>query len=179
MKKNLQGFTLIEVVVSMALLVLVFGGLIGVMLLSQETKVSSKNNLIASNLAQEGINLVRFIRDQHYNNGDPNVFDTIYDVTGTPYKFTISTDVSGALLLTPVSSDTTVKTSSILKVFNHRYVYSVDPVAVSTPFRRLITTTYYPAAIPPYLAVKSEVFWSSDSKQNTLTFNDDLTDWHP
>jgi prepilin-type N-terminal cleavage/methylation domain-containing protein len=179
MRRIKNGFTLIEVVVSMALLVLVFTGLIGVMILSQETKINSKNNLIASSLAQEGIDLIRFVRDQHYDNDDSDVFANIYDISGAPYSFTIMSDASGAITITPFTSGI-VRDSEALKISNHRYIYtSVDPLAVTTPFRRLITTTYYPAASPPYLAVRSEVNWRSDNKQNTITVNDELTDWRP
>lgn len=179
MKKIKNGFTLIEVVVSIALLVLVFGGLIGVMILSQETKINTKNNLIANNLAQEGIDLVRFIRDQHYDNGDPDVFANIYNSNGTPYSFTIMSESDGDITITPFSGGT-VKNSETLKISNHRYIYtSTDPAAITTPFRRLITTTYYSGATPPYLAITSEVNWQSDNKQNTITINDELTDWRP
>jgi prepilin-type N-terminal cleavage/methylation domain-containing protein len=178
MKKINKGFTLIEVVVSMALLILVFGGLIGVMILSQETKISTKNNLIANNLAQEGIDLVRFIRDQNYNNKEEDVFLGIYTNDGKPYSFTIMTD-SGGLITIDAFSDGSVKNSDALKIFNHRYIYTADLTAINTPFRRLITTTYNAGATPPHLAVKSEVYWQSDNKQNTITIQDELTDWRP
>jgi prepilin-type N-terminal cleavage/methylation domain-containing protein len=181
MKNSRSGFTLIEVVVSMALLVLVLSGLIGVMLVSQETKVSTKNNLIATNLAQEGIDLVRFIRDQHYYNGDTDIFADIYEGSGDPeevYRFTITTDKDGAIK-TNVFSEGAVKDSDTLEIFEHRYLYSDDDAAIQTPFRRLITTTYDSAGSPPSLKVISEVYWQSDSKQNTITANDELTDWRP
>jgi len=179
MEKIKNGFTLIEVVVSIALLVLVFGGLIGVMILGQETKISTKNNLIANNLAQEGIDLVRFIRDQHYDNDDSDVFANIYDNSGTPYSFTIMSESDGDITVTPFSGDT-VKNSEVLKISGHRYMYtSTDPSAVTTPFRRLITTTYNSAGTPPYLTIKSEVNWQTDNKQNTVTIYDELIDWRP
>lgn len=176
MKKIKNGFTLIEVVVSMALLVLVFGGLIGVMILSQETKISTKNNLIANNLAQEGIDLVRFIRDRNYNDR-VGVFTGLYENPEEPFSFTIMSDVTGAIAITEVSGN--VKNSDALKIFNHRYMYTEDLTAINTPFRRLITTTYNAEATPPHLAVKSEVYWQSDNKQNTITIQDELTDWRP
>lgn len=177
MKKIKNGFTLIEVVVSMALLVLVFGGLIGVMILSQETKISTKNNLIANNLAQEGIDLVRFIRDQHYDNNVDDVFTGMYVNPGEPFTFTIMSDVNSAITITTVSGN--VKNTDALKIFDHRYIYIADLTAINTPFRRLITTTYNDLATPPHLAVKSEVYWQSDNKQNTITIYDELTDWRP
>lgn len=185
MKKNKNGFTLVEVVVSMSLLVLVFGGLIGVLILGQEAKINLKNNLIAGNLAQEGVDLVRFIRDQNYDNDgdnlheDSEVFATIYDDSGTAYSFTIMSNSTGEITVTPYSGGS-VKNSEPLMISSHRYMYTtVDPLAIATPFRRVITTKYYSEAIPPYLAVKSEVYWQSDNKQNTVTMYDELTNWRP
>lgn len=185
MKKNKNGFTLVEVVVSMSLLVLVFGGLIGVLILGQEAKINLKNNLIAGNLAQEGIDLVRFIRDQNYDNDDNNlhddseVFATISGDGDTPYSFTIMTDSDGAITVTPFSGGS-VKNSEDLKISSHRYMYTTtDLAAIPTPFRRVITTTYNAGATPPHLAVKSEVYWQSDNKQNTVTVYDELTNWRP
>ena len=117
MKKIKKGFTLIEVVVSMALLVLVFGGLIGVLILGQEAKINLKNNLIAGNLAQEGIDLVRFIRDQNYDNDakqDSEVFATISGDGDTPYSFTIMSKSDGEITVTPYSGGS-VKILRILK----------------------------------------------------------------
>lgn len=182
MKKIKKGFTLIEVVVSMALLVLVFGGLIGVLILGQEAKINLKNNLIAGNLAQEGIDLVRFIRDQNYDNDakqDSEVFATISGDGDTPYSFTIMSKSDGEITVTPYSGGS-VKNSEDLKISNHRYMYTTtDLVAIPTPFRRVITTTYNAGATPPHLAVKSEVYWQSDNKQNTVTVYDELTNWRP
>lgn len=67
MTKN--GFTLIEVIVSIGIISLV---LVGVMLsisLSLSSAARVKNNLIAANLAQEGLEIVRNIRDKDWHSG--------------------------------------------------------------------------------------------------------------
>lgn len=174
MKKNQLGFTLIEVTVAIALLVIAFGGLISVLLISQDAKINIKYDVIAENLAKEGLELTRFKRDQNYNNS-LSAFTDIYDVSGNPYRFTIDS----SLAIIPVSSTTTVKTSTPLKLFNFQYGYSSDPNATTTVFRRLVTTTYYPSATPQYIKVQVEVSWQSDNKQKIITIEDELTDWRP
>lgn len=177
MKFARGGFTLIEVTVAMALLVIAFGGLITVLILSQEAKTNIKYDMIGQYLAKEGIELVHFKRDKNYDDY-PTVLDAfanIYDPAGTPYGFTIDP----SLTVTAAAPGTTAKTVTPLKIFNSEYGYSTNPAAVTTNFRRLITTTYYPAATPPYLKVRVEVSWQGDTKQKIITLEDELTDWRP
>lgn len=180
MIKNSRGFTLIEVTIAMALLVMAFGGLMGLLTLTQEAKVSGKNNATATYLAQEGLDLVRMIRDENYNEGPNNptpsdVFNQIFDISGTPYSFTV--DYRGQTSLAVPAAGTTVKSSTPLYVLNNFYTYSIVASSRQTIFRRLITTTYFLAASPPYLKVTSEVFWQFDNKRNTVTLQDELTAW--
>lgn len=177
MKSLRSGFTLIEVTIAMALIVLAFGGLMSVFLLSEDVKVAVKYDLIAQNLAKEGLELVRFKRDKNYNDAYPapvDGFTGIYDNTGTPYLFTIDS----SLTVTAMPPGTTVQTSPFLKIFQSAYGYSSDPAAVTTVFKRLITTTYDSGGTPPSLKVQVQVLWQADSKQKVLTVEEELTDWH-
>lgn len=181
MKATPNGFTLLEVVVAMALLVMAFGGLIGLLILTQESKVSGKNNMVATYLAQEGLDIVRSVRDQNYAEGPvsnpqpADIFSEIFDNSGTPYSFTI--DYTGDTSIVVLPTGTPVKSSPSLTLFNNFFMYSSDPIATPTIFHRLITTTYYPSAVPPYLEVVSQVYWQFDNRQNTVTLKDELTAW--
>ncbi len=169
-KTALSGFTLIEVTVATALLMMTFGGLMTLMIVGRESSVSVKNNLIASNLAREGVVLVRAKRDKNYVVSDP-AFTAISDLDGT-YMFTIDYQNT----ITEVTSGG-VKDTAVLNLLNNYYSYSEDPGATPTVFKRLITTTYHDET-PPYLTVESSVFWKQDNKQHTETVVDELTDWH-
>ncbi len=67
--KRQEGFTLIEIIVCMSLITF---GMMGVLsLVQQNVKAGdiNKNRLIASQLAQEGLELVRNLRDQNWIDG--------------------------------------------------------------------------------------------------------------
>ncbi|OHB24271.1 MAG: hypothetical protein A3F96_00155 [Parcubacteria group bacterium RIFCSPLOWO2_12_FULL_40_10] len=65
-----KGFTLIEVIVSVSLLSLVAVGSMFAITLSLKSAARIKNNLIAANLAQEGMEVVRNIRDKDWHLGN-------------------------------------------------------------------------------------------------------------
>ncbi len=167
-----QGFTLIEVAVAVAILVMTFGGVMALIISGKESKVSGRNNMIASYLAKEGISLVNFARNQNYHNSQP-AFASLYD-ENNPYYFLI--DYEGMSSITEAASSD-VKKAEPLNLYNSYYGYSAEPTAVPTSFRRLITTIYHGDATPPYLDVKVEVYWQEDTKRNTVTLSEELTDW--
>ncbi len=67
----MRGFTLIEVVVSISIVSLVVVGVMFVFSLNLTSASRSINNLIAANLAQEGLEIVRNIRDKDWHLGNP------------------------------------------------------------------------------------------------------------
>lgn len=69
MKRN-NGFTLVEIVVALGILSFVSVGVIYSISLSLTSAARIKNNLIASNLAQEGLEISRNIRDRDWHLGN-------------------------------------------------------------------------------------------------------------
>lgn len=70
-KKTNAGFTLVEILVTVFLFSLAFTATTFILLTNQKNAVAIKNNLIASGLAQEGIEIVRNIRDNDWFLGNP------------------------------------------------------------------------------------------------------------
>lgn len=66
----MKGFTLIEVIVAIAIISLVSVGAMFAISLSLNSAVRINNNLIAANLAQEGLEVVRGIRDRDWHLGN-------------------------------------------------------------------------------------------------------------
>jgi len=68
--KNSQGgFTIIESLVALAILSLALTPMLVVVTMSSRIATSVKNNLVAALLAQEGIEVIRAIRDTNWLNG--------------------------------------------------------------------------------------------------------------
>ena len=65
-----KGFTLIEVIVSIGILSLVSVGAMFAISLSLASAARIQNNLIAANLAQEGLEIIRGIRDRDWHLGN-------------------------------------------------------------------------------------------------------------
>lgn len=172
-QKKQKGFTLLEVVVSLALIVTVFGGVTSLAILTRESEQASKNNLVASYLAKEGQELVRYYRDQNYLRGATAFFEISDGADNTDYTFFI--DYSGTVTHT---TTTDVKEAELLKINTDNF-YNNAGSGTDTIFRRLVTTTYHIATetTAAYIDVKVEVHWKSDTKQNTYTLNGTLSDW--
>lgn len=81
-KKNLKGFTILEMIVAIFLITV---GIIGIFALITKTvsnSTVSRDEMTAAYLAQEGIEIVRNIRDSNYINGQG--WDETLDVTDDP-----------------------------------------------------------------------------------------------
>ena len=151
-KKNKNGFSLIDVVMAVSVITV---GLIGVMsLIVQNVQASrvNKDFLVASMLAQEGIELVRNIRDTNWLKMGTDWDDGFYDGTGNPYTFIIDKD--GLLDDTVNLIDNAVL---LLDDANNFYAHSGDR---NTNFKRLITIEQ-PTVNPDYLIIKALVQWES------------------
>lgn len=64
--KKAQGFTLIEVITILFIVSLALVGILSLVVQSLNSQSYNKNNLIAYQLAQEGIELIRHVRDSNW-----------------------------------------------------------------------------------------------------------------
>lgn len=107
-----KGYTLIETVVALSILTFALVGPVSLILTSLNKVYFSKNKLIAANLAQEGIELIRTIRENNVIcevRGTPGGrWDSDYDGTGN-LKGTNRTADATAFETVPCVSGVTVK----------------------------------------------------------------------
>ncbi len=166
-----RGFSLLEVVVALGLLIMVFGGVTGLAILSTEAVKSSKNNLIASYLAKEAQEIVRYKRDLNYLLVVSPFTDIATEVDTEVLYFKINYDGS-----VTTTTDSEVENAAVLEIASNFYAQSAG---TDTIFRRLVTTTYHAAAgpLPAYIDVMVEVYWNDDTRRNTYTLQGELTDW--
>ncbi len=170
MNNRHEGFTLLEVVVALSVLIVVFGGVVSLIVMMSESEKHAKNGQIAALLASEALELVRYKRDLNYIL-DASPFSDIADETDAEvYSFTINYDGSVA-----PSSTSDVSQADIL--YSGTF-YTQTVVSSPTFFRRLVTTTYHAAAgpLPARIDIAVEVYWKDDTKQDTYTLTSELLD---
>lgn len=159
------AFTLIEVMVAIGMVTI---GMIGVAsLMTQNITVQSvnRNNLIASMLAQEGLELVRELRDSNWLKASQPGFS--YGIVGDgtyriDYKNGAVDDV-----------DLITDSAAILKLNTDGFYEHVN--GTDTAFRRLIEVSSTNPSV--YLQVKAAVRWSKNGKDYDYKAETLLYDW--
>ncbi len=134
-----KGFTLIEALVALVILTIALGP---ALILSSNLSATAsivRNNLIAANLAQEGVEVVRALRDTNWFNGV--VFDN---------------GLANGIYRVEWDSDSLISLGSnpFLKVNNGLYNYATG---TDTVFKRTITLTKVNVA---ELKVVSDITWT-------------------
>lgn len=137
--KRAAGFTLIEALVALVILTVALGPALILSSNILSTASVVKNNLVAANLAQEGIEIIRALRDTNWFNG--NSFDS--GLANGVYRLEWNSDSLLSLGSNPP-----------LKLDNGLYNYSTG---TDTIFKRTITLTKINAS---ELKVVSDVTWT-------------------
>ena len=175
LKISNRGFGLIEVTVSIYIITM---GLLGLMsLVWQNSKIQNinKNNIIASQLAQEGIELVRNVRDENWRNENfdwkKDIFtgaspfrDYIIDYRG---RASIDKNVNG---ITDNRARLNVHNSGEYEGF---YTHSTDDIT-ETLFSRIIEVDKNNDTV---LTVKCTVFWEERSREHEYIVETKLYNW--
>jgi len=187
MKKTGQrGFTFIEVVVALGIIAVAFSA---IMTLARGTITAigvARRELIAANLAQEGIEVVRNIRDTNW------IVGRRADGLGTGGDCALTASTWRAGLCDSAFSDpyrvvgstsTTLDTgpASDLLVLRPSQLYEYNPVGTSTPFRREVFIETIDA---DEMRVRVRMRWCtgpvpSCSNERTLEVEDVLRNWFP
>lgn len=153
--------TLVEALVSVLIFSLGIVPSFLVILMANNLASSIKNNLVAANLAQEGIEIVRAIRDTNWfldNSFDLGLSDGAYRVEWN----------STSLL--PESGNTALRVDT-----GGLYNYSTG---TETLFRRKVTITNVdPVNCDCQLRVVSEVTWLEKGRTETVSAELHLFDW--
>ena len=170
MFKVKRGLTLVEALV--ALVVLSFGLIPALAILSSSTRLASliKNNLIAANLAQEGVEVVRSMRDANW-------FANLSFNNGLVGNWRVEWNTS--LLSVPSRPPLAVGTNPPLNFDSSTglYSYSICGTCISTNFRRTISVTLTAAPCACELIVVSTVTWLEFNKIRTVNVESHLFNW--
>lgn len=160
--KSGGGFTILEIIIAIAVITLAVGSLVALTSFSVSTVPVSKQKLVATYLAQEGIEIVRNIRDKNFLQ-DQN------------WRIGIS---SGAWEIDyGTASLSQAYASNFLRVnSNGYYNYAAG---ILTQFQRKITISDNPDgdATSEDISVKSEIIWQDKGKAYSVALESWLYNW--
>jgi len=161
--KNEKGFSLAEVVIVLGILTFGLIGISSLLLQNMQVEGVTKNYLVASMLAQEGVELVRNVRDENWL-----LFtdDWLEDIPAG----TFAIDYNGR--------DSIDYGASYINDRPQLYMdgagfYSHTASARGTAFKRVITLDDY----GDYFLLTVDVFWTSRFGERHYTINTTLFNW--
>jgi len=166
---NNQGFSFLEVITVLGIIVFGMFGITTLVMQNIQVQSINKNNLIASQLAQEGIELVRKVRDTNWIEPGALWYEDIYDDTDADndYAIYIKTDGVVAINNTPDSlSDPGAK------IYYKDNFYGHDDSGSPTMFSRLINVSS-----GTKISVKSTVRWTKNGVNHDYVAETELYDW--
>lgn len=158
------GFTIPEVLIAIFIILVAMGGAFALIQRTVASSATVSNQLVASYLAQEGIEIVRNIRDTN--------FLGIHKVGGGSWTDGGLGGCSGGCEAQYDSSGLILSTGNFLNIQgNGLYGYGVG---TRTPFKRTITI----ASIgPEQIEVSVEVFWDERGQTRRVKAATELYNW--
>jgi len=156
-----SGFTLVEAMVAIFVVTVGTIGALGLITQSISFGRTSSNQAIAVYLAQEGVELIRNIRDTNFLTAPAVPWDkdltACSDGCEIDYNDTVPTSFADKKLL-----------------INSGGFYNYDTGSEETLFKRKITITKPPAGL---MEVRVEVFWEEKGVSNSVEVETELYDW--
>lgn len=158
--KEEAGFTLVEAIVSLVVLTVALGPVLSLSTAANNIAITIRDNMTAANLAQEGVEVVRSIRDDNWLNG--RAFDS--GLGNGTYRVEWSSES-----LIAVGSNPPLKFNEL----NGQYNYTTG---TDTKFRRKIIITKVNSV---ELKVQSQVDWPvRGGNTKTIIVESHLFDWN-
>ncbi len=179
-----RGFTLVELIIAITVLVIGVVAVFGLSFFAIQLNRSNVERLQALELAREGMEMVRNIRDSNWKNNYPFAGGApLWGEDLGPQKYVkISPRLGDEVPFAVVTVDpqqrseyrlNTVDVSGV-PVFTHEQ-------GTPSPFYRLLQIEPYPlegeAADGGAIKVTSQVSWLNGDKEHTVSVSEILTDW--
>ena len=165
-----KGFTLVETLVAISIFTVSILGLMSVLASSISNTHYAKQKMVASYLAQEGIEYIKNMRDTSilYGSGNPwNQFKS---------DFSPCNDQDHACGFTkPLPFNVSICSSlNDCKLYVNDGGYDTNPVGANSGFVRKIWMTTIGAN---EIKIFSNVSWTQGSGSHNITFSDNLFNW--
>ncbi|MDD5290335.1 MAG: prepilin-type N-terminal cleavage/methylation domain-containing protein [Patescibacteria group bacterium] len=177
---NQKGITLMETMFALAILVV---GILAVLTMTTSSVVlsqASEQNIVAVNLAREGLELVRGIRDfSHYNMDQAALVlpDGVLDFFSVPEGcYVVGVAGEQFVLKEVVGGCDSIADCTDCRLFRdpETGVYTYEDINTTpTIFRRAVLLT--PDGVN--MRVLSKAFWSEHGRNHEYTLEDYLTEW--
>ena len=168
--KSEKGFSLAELIIVLGILTMGLLGIVSLILQNMQVENLTKNYLIASVLAQEGVEVVRNIRDENWITNPP--VDWLLDIDpGTFAVDSFAVDYRGR---SSVNTAPNINGDTGTQLFlNSSNLYSHFSTIRDTGFYRLITVEDK----TDYILVTSDVMWRGRFGERHYTINTTLYNW--
>lgn len=165
-----KGMTFLELMVAMFILIVGIGGAMGLIHNTISAATMSRSRLKAVYLAQEGVELVRNIRDSNIIVGQ----NWLHNIPTLCECCKISFDHSIGQLIGQCDGGVPQR----LRDFNGFYTHSTDPAAQDTAFTRQIRlSTYHLGTDNEYLQVEVIVSWVHQGESSSVVVVSHLYNW--
>lgn len=171
MLKNNKGFTLIEMVVSVFIITVAVVGIVQITTKYIQQTKAEKENYIAALLGQEGIELIKNIRDTNWINADPTWNEGLTTCgAGCEIDVTFGGGSAGSPTFTAWTGS---GRNLYIEDSSKQYKYLASPGAsdVRTAFTRKITID---SSTNDVLKIKVEVYW----RGKTMEVREDIYNWN-
>jgi len=169
--KNLKakaGFTMIEVITVLLVISIGMTGVLSLIVQNIRNQSVNKNTLIAYQLAQEGIELVREVRDTNWR----SLHTWNLNLGSGTYYMDYTNTAPRAASVVPGSG-------RLKQDIDGFYINDPSTSLLEGNFARIISITYPDAGNPELMVVKSNVYWIERGGQHSYTLEAELYDWKP
>lgn len=162
-RKNQNGFTLLEMIVAVGIITFSALGIFSAVARYSQQTQQERDNLVAAYLCQEGIEIVKNMRDTNWVSGAP-----IWKTGLTSCASGCEADYSSASLSSWSSPGTSLYIQGSTGLY--KYIGSPQSGDVQTPYTRKITIAEIGN---DELDISVDVYWAG----NTMTVKENIYNW--
>ena len=168
-RQNLPAFSLLEIIVVLMIISVGLLGVLNLMVSSSRAQNSNRETLIAYNLAQEALELVRNVRDTNWREGAAwNL-----NITGSPSGEKYKVDFRH---FQPVPINNIKEATLQMSSSSNQWFYIHDASSSDSIFRRMITITADDASSSSS-TVSCLVEWNDRGDTRRFELQTELYDW--
>lgn len=187
MRNAMKGFTLVETMVAIAVLAVALVGPFIAVNNALKASYTARDQLIAAQLAQEGMEYIRSIRDANYLNGKSSWLDGFSDAQrDLCYNSNVGGAVSGVCILDPILGDFHQTSAAMVERANvgaaetlnlntsRLYTQQTGAGYTATSFKRTVQIATVSAN---EIRVTITVSWRTLGQNYSVVVSDNLQDW--